>query len=1255
MRASLSSFSALAALLCLLMAPLLPLAETDPAETSLRLLDEPSYTSTAPPWGFAFGVTAGGEVIDPMSVCAHPSGDTIVSGGFSGGVSVGGLTDNTTSGIFFARVDRNGTASWISVGDGGGVGEAISLQMHCADDGTIFFAGSFNTQLTVNGTAYFSAGGDDALYGRLTSNGSFSWTDTISTGGDDQVTSVKWDPVNQEMVWAGGLGMGYITKHGFTLTASTTQVPIIFTTDLNGTWLEADQGTSTYGEGGFYEVVVMPNGELTACGLFAQGTVSFDGNTDTAQNVMVIVARYNRTTGWSWLATGETGMGIGCSADGYSVDVSGMFFISIQLGQHNANSVGDQDIFIARLNGNGQWTNLATAGGSGDDGAFRIGRTAGGDLLLGGYYANTASFGSIVTTGAMGTSDAFVAMLNSSTYSWEWVTVVGGNGEDTFFGVNIDRGRTLVVGISSSSSLTMGPWSHSNPSSNYFMMFGELGHDTDGDGLMDSSDSCPNGVTNWTTDPFNDHDGDGCRDSDEDLDDDDDGVLDDDDNCITGLVNWGPTNATDYDSDGCRDIDEDLDDDGDGIPDLTDFCHFSPKGWNSTAAEDLDGDGCRDSDEDDDDDGDGILDTPDACPAGATGWLSEPSSDHDGDGCKDDGEDLDDDDDQVLDDAPDWCPRGDVGWNSTPLTDIDGDGCRDDGEDGDDDGDGVADISDRCDRGFTSWISNGSNDLDGDGCRDDDEDGDDDDDGIDDLADDCPRGATGWLSWPSSDHDGDGCQDSGEDPDDDNDEVLDGDDICPVGVQTSEPDWDYDGDGCHDDVEDDDDDADGVFDYLDNCPRGEMGWTVTDHDGDGCRDETEDWDDDGDGVLDEVDSCPSGEVEWQNSQGVDNDGDGCEDSVEDLDDDNDGFLDEEDDCPTVNGNSTNDRDGCPDSDGDGWSDSDRFTPPHPIGFADAFRDDPTEWWDADDDHIGDNADPFPYDPSEWADSDNDTFGDNTDAFPEDPLEWLDGDKDGVGDNGDICANSPLGESVDEDGCTAVQARVASVSRPVVWVPALLVFLGLLLGAIFLQLKDKPEDEDEGGENVVSAVEAYLSAQPEVEEEEENKFEPYHDPGVTKELDTIHSPYGQPGADGYSQEETAEPVEPTPETIPEPTTGPPSETTTEYPAQSMTGPPPETSAEPTAGITAESAPEPASGPPLESTPSLTPEERLAEQFPVSEHQVEQPSPYIQPEVVDTPPTEVEDAAATYYQFALTQGYSPEEAVNWTRYNYPDWQG
>lgn len=114
--------------------------------------------------------------------------------------------------------------------------------------------------------------------------------------------------------------------------------------------------------------------------------------------------------------------------------------------------------------------------------------------------------------------------------------------------------------------------------------------DSDGDGIVDTQDACPNDAE----DKDGYQDGDGCPD----LDNDGDGVADAADRC--------PSELEDKDSyedeDGCPD----LDNDGDGVADANDRCPMAP--------EDKDGfedeDGCPDVDNDQDT----VLDADDACP-----------------------------------------------------------------------------------------------------------------------------------------------------------------------------------------------------------------------------------------------------------------------------------------------------------------------------------------------------------------------------------------------------------------------------------------------------------------------------------------------------------------------------------------------------------------------------------------------------------------------------------------------------------------
>ncbi|MAI09171.1 MAG: hypothetical protein CMA08_01120 [Euryarchaeota archaeon] len=288
------------------------------------------------------------------------------------------------------------------------------------------------------------------------------------------------------------------------------------------------------------------------------------------------------------------------------------------------------------------------------------------------------------------------------------------------------------------SATCVGPLDTTTDERSIRLILSEVIRDSDGDGVHDELDRCPNGIgeaQGWESRTSSDHDGDGCRDRDEDDDDDDDGLLDAQDACT------------------------------------------SETGWRSSPADDYDGDGCRDSDEDEDDDNDGRLDVADACPLGTTGWTSYRSVDWDLDGCMDSGEDLDDDDDFVPD-MDDSCPKGESAWVQDNTTDWDQDGCLDRTEDEDDDNDGVNDadlngtVLDLCPQ------STLGSEVDEFGCAADQRDSD--DDGVVDTEDLCPGTPSAEVT------DNQGCEDV------DIDGVHKQNDLCP----NSPGRWTIDENGC---------------------------------------------------------------------------------------------------------------------------------------------------------------------------------------------------------------------------------------------------------------------------------------------------------------------------------------------------------------------------------------------------------------------------------------------------------------------------
>ncbi|WNG49257.1 OmpA family protein [Archangium minus] len=227
--------------------------------------------------------------------------------------------------------------------------------------------------------------------------------------------------------------------------------------------------------------------------------------------------------------------------------------------------------------------------------------------------------------------------------------------------------------------------------------------DSDGDGIFDKDDPCPDRAED--RDGFEDSDG--CPETDNDK----DGVLDGNDKC--------PLTPGPLSNQGCPE-DAPGDSDGDGVTDNVDKCRDQP--------EDKDGfqdeDGCPDPDNDQD----GLVDTADKCPdaPGAIQNLGCPRTDKDGDG---------------VEDSQDKCP----GEPEDKDGFQDEDGCPD----LDNDGDGIPDGLDRCPL-KAGPLENG-------GCADEDKDG----DGLADRMDVCPdqAGPKEMRGCPDPDTDQDGIPD----------------------------------------------------------------------------------------------------------------------------------------------------------------------------------------------------------------------------------------------------------------------------------------------------------------------------------------------------------------------------------------------------------------------------------------------------------------------------------------------------------------
>lgn len=142
--------------------------------------------------------------------------------------------------------------------------------------------------------------------------------------------------------------------------------------------------------------------------------------------------------------------------------------------------------------------------------------------------------------------------------------------------------------------------------------------DSDGDGVPDGQDNCPNVVNPDQDNLDGDDNGDAC-----DPDPDGDGVGQGEDNCpMTPNADQRDTDD-DGDGDAC-----DPDDDGDGLQDGQDNCPKVPNSDQRDRDDDGEGDACEDGD------GDGVIDADDNCPTVQNAGQVDSDDDGVGDACE---------------------------------------------------------------------------------------------------------------------------------------------------------------------------------------------------------------------------------------------------------------------------------------------------------------------------------------------------------------------------------------------------------------------------------------------------------------------------------------------------------------------------------------------------------------------------------------------------------------------------------------------
>ncbi|MCP4166122.1 MAG: hypothetical protein GY759_09545, partial [Chloroflexi bacterium] len=364
---------------------------------------------------YQWATKAGGTGDDyGPGVSVLADGSSIVIGTFRGTATFGNttLTSAGNEDIFVAKLDPNGDYQWAR--RAGGVDGEYGYGVSVLADGSSIVTGNFKKTGTFGDIELTSAGGFDVFVAKLDASGTYEWATKAGGTKVDAGRDISVLPDGSSIVT--GYFQGTATFGSTTLTSAGSDDVFVAKLDAGGTYERATKAGGTGVDRG-YGVSVLADGSSIVTGKF-QGTAIFGSTTFTsAGNDDVFIAKLDADGYYQWATkAGGTGVDQGNDlsvlADG-SVIVSGAFKSTAHFGNTTLTSTGNDDVFVAKLDTNGNYEWATRAGGTGGDKGNGVSVLADGSSIVTGAFQGNATFGDTTLT-STGGSDAFIAKLDAN-------------------------------------------------------------------------------------------------------------------------------------------------------------------------------------------------------------------------------------------------------------------------------------------------------------------------------------------------------------------------------------------------------------------------------------------------------------------------------------------------------------------------------------------------------------------------------------------------------------------------------------------------------------------------------------------------------------------------------------------------------------------------------------------------------------------------------------------------------------------------
>ena len=394
------------------------------------------------------------------AIAIDDAGNSYVTGYFGDTATFGSyyLTSSGYSDIFVAKIDEDGNWLWAAQAGGSNYDEygyAIAVD----DVGNSYVIGGFFETVTFGSYYLTSSGYIDIFVAKIDALGNWQWVTQAGGTDYDYGRAIAIDDAGNSYVT--GYFSGTATFGSYSLISSGWDDIFVAKIDEDGNWLWVNQAGGSDWDGG--SGIIMDD----SCNSYVTGyfgdTATFGPYSLTSSGYSdIFVAKIDEDGNWLWAAQAggsnydEYGYAIAVDDVGNSYVIGG-FFETVTFGSYYLTSSGYIDIFVAKIDALGNWQWVTQAGGTDYDYGRAIAIDDAGNSYVTGYFDDTATFGSYSLTSS-GDADIFVAKIDTLG-NWQWAIQAGGSEWDYGYAIKIDDTRNCYVTGSFRSTATFGSYS----------------------------------------------------------------------------------------------------------------------------------------------------------------------------------------------------------------------------------------------------------------------------------------------------------------------------------------------------------------------------------------------------------------------------------------------------------------------------------------------------------------------------------------------------------------------------------------------------------------------------------------------------------------------------------------------------------------------------------------------------------------------------------------------------------------------------